>query len=197
MPMTATLIVRSVLTKTSARCPTIQKDSVEIIREVRANPFNEGIILAGLEWSLRPLEMITLAEEAVADGLKVMIYTGLTFDAFFDMVGKTCAESTGNAVQIDNNIVHDSDKGIYTFIGSTVMDYLVGNYFLKCGVYDANDKATDYTMFGVKLASNNQKIYSFVKLKETENEEGITKPDGIGIAHGGNREARRKAKKKV
>ncbi len=47
-----------------------------ILDEVEMNIFNDGIILAGLEWSLQPKELITLTKEAIRRNLKVMIYTG-------------------------------------------------------------------------------------------------------------------------
>lgn len=50
----------------------------EIIEEVKQNHFNDGIILAGLEWSEQPDDTIALISCAAASGLKVMLYTGLT-----------------------------------------------------------------------------------------------------------------------
>ena len=42
--------------------PTLEKDALEIINEVRDNIFNKGIILAGLEWTmLQTHEVIELA----------------------------------------------------------------------------------------------------------------------------------------
>lgn len=57
--------------------PTLESTSQEIISEVKANPFNEGIILGGLEWTLQPNEMKELVKCAVENNLQVMIYTGL------------------------------------------------------------------------------------------------------------------------
>lgn len=49
----------------------------EVIAEVKQNPFNEGIILGGLEWSEQPDDAISLISCATAAGLKVILYTGL------------------------------------------------------------------------------------------------------------------------
>lgn len=58
----------------------------EIIKEVKQNPFNDGIILGGLEWSEQPDDMIALVSCAAAAGLKVMVYTGLAEEEFYRRV---------------------------------------------------------------------------------------------------------------
>lgn len=55
----------------------------EVIKEVKQNPFNDGIILGGLEWSEQPDDMIALISCATAAQLKVMVYTGLTEEEFY------------------------------------------------------------------------------------------------------------------
>lgn len=55
----------------------------EVIKEVKQNPFNDGVILGGLEWSEQPDDTIALVSCAAAAGLKVMIYTGLTEEEFY------------------------------------------------------------------------------------------------------------------
>ena len=55
----------------------------EVIKEVKQNPFNDGIILGGLEWSEQPDDMIALISCAAAAQLKVMVYTGLTEGEFY------------------------------------------------------------------------------------------------------------------
>jgi len=55
----------------------------EVIEEVKQNPFNDGIILGGLEWSEQPDDAIALISCATAAGLKVMLYTGLTEEELF------------------------------------------------------------------------------------------------------------------
>ena len=58
----------------------------EVIEEVKQNPFNDGIILGGLEWSEQPDDMIALVSCATAAQPKVMIYTGLTEEEFYRRV---------------------------------------------------------------------------------------------------------------
>ena len=58
----------------------------EVIEEVKQNPFNDGIILGGLEWSEQPDDTIALVSCATAAQLKVMIYTGLTEEEFYRRV---------------------------------------------------------------------------------------------------------------
>jgi organic radical activating enzyme len=58
--------------------PTYIKFADEIIEEVQQNQFNDGIILAGLEWSEQPDDTIALISCATEVGLKVILYTGLT-----------------------------------------------------------------------------------------------------------------------
>ena len=58
----------------------------EVIKEVKQNPFNDGIILGGLEWSEQPDDMIALISCAAAAGLEVMVYTGLTEEYFYRRV---------------------------------------------------------------------------------------------------------------
>jgi pyruvate-formate lyase-activating enzyme len=59
--------------------PTIEKSCDDIIAEVKANPFNKGVIFAGLEWTLQLNECLSLAEEAKRQGLQTMLYTGNDF----------------------------------------------------------------------------------------------------------------------
>lgn len=59
---------------------TLRNSIDSIIGQVRQNPFNDGIILGGLEWSEQPEETISLIHIAKMAGLQVMLYTGLTED---------------------------------------------------------------------------------------------------------------------
>lgn len=58
--------------------PTLSDTAENIIRQIKANPFNKGIIFAGLEWTLQFDECLTLAGLAKQEGLLTMIYTGST-----------------------------------------------------------------------------------------------------------------------
>lgn len=66
--------------------PTLFEDVGAVLDAVQSNPFNEGLILGGLEWSEQPEELVALASEALNRGLKVMVYTGLTLEAFLKSV---------------------------------------------------------------------------------------------------------------
>ena len=60
-----------------------QQDSAEnIINNIKENPFNRGIILGGLEWSLQPFDLRELIDEALHNELQVMLYTGMTENEF-------------------------------------------------------------------------------------------------------------------
>ena len=59
--------------------PVISKSREDIIAEIKSNPFNQGIIFAGLEWTLQLRECISLAKLAKQEGLQTMLYTGNDF----------------------------------------------------------------------------------------------------------------------
>ena len=68
--------------------PTYTQSAEDIIAEVRRNPFNDGIILGGLEWSEHPEEAIELIRCATASDLRVILYTGLTEDVLYSRIPK-------------------------------------------------------------------------------------------------------------
>lgn len=55
------------------------KEEEEIINEIKSNPFNQGIIFGGLEWTLQMTELVRLARLAKKNNLQTMLYTGLSF----------------------------------------------------------------------------------------------------------------------
>lgn len=59
-----------------------EMDSHDIINYIKRNPFNKGIILSGLEWTLQEFEMYELIRLAKQFELQTMIYTGLDFEIF-------------------------------------------------------------------------------------------------------------------
>ena len=59
--------------------PTLQTEDIDIIKEIKTNPFNKGIVFAGLEWSLQSNELVRLAKLAKENGLQTMLYTGMSF----------------------------------------------------------------------------------------------------------------------
>lgn len=56
--------------------PTLTKEANEIIEEIQSNPFNKGIIFAGLEWALQKEELEVLVQIAKQHNLLTMVYTG-------------------------------------------------------------------------------------------------------------------------
>ena len=58
----------------------------DIIQEVRMNPFNDGIILGGLEWTEEPEDMLSLIYWAKTLRMQVMLYTGLSEEQLFAKV---------------------------------------------------------------------------------------------------------------
>jgi organic radical activating enzyme len=57
--------------------PSEYVNDYKIIQKVKSNPFNKGIILGGLEWTLQSKEMFRLIELALDNQLEVILYTGL------------------------------------------------------------------------------------------------------------------------
>lgn len=105
--------------------PTIYKETQDIINEILANPFNKGIILGGLEWTLQSEEMKELIYLAQQNNLEVMLYTGL-----------------------DENVFKTNFPDIYN----------LSNIYIKFGKYKEELKCNNNVQYGVKLASQNQKI---------------------------------------
>lgn len=58
----------------------------QIISMVQDNPLNEGIILAGLEWSEQPADLVELVKVARCENLQVIVYTSCTEEEFFQIV---------------------------------------------------------------------------------------------------------------
>lgn len=67
---------------------TLNTSAEELILNVLKNPFNDGIILGGLEWSEDPEATIALIQEARRKGLKVMLYTGLAECNLYTRIGR-------------------------------------------------------------------------------------------------------------
>lgn len=103
-------------------------DVDELIKSIANDTFDEGIILAGLEWSEQPDELCLLLTKSLEYNLKIILYT------FYPD-----RESLINKVPA---LVHFSNKGI----------------LVKYGMYDETKKVYNYFDHGVKLATSNQKI---------------------------------------
>lgn len=67
---------------------TIEKEDTEIIMDIKSNPFNQGIIFGGLEWTLQIEELITLAKLAKENDLQTMLYTGNVYDNMKSFINK-------------------------------------------------------------------------------------------------------------
>ena len=65
---------------------TIEKTAIEIVNEIKENPFNEGIIFGGLEWTLQKDELIALSMSARNNGLQTMLYTGHDINQLEDLL---------------------------------------------------------------------------------------------------------------
>lgn len=57
-----------------------------LLDDIQNNPFNEGLILAGLEWSQQPRELIAILKEATFRKMPVIVYTGYSKDIFLKRV---------------------------------------------------------------------------------------------------------------
>lgn len=68
--------------------PNLLKYADEIVAEVKQNHFNDGLILAGLEWSEQPDDTIALIDCALHENLQVILYTGLTEQELFNRIPK-------------------------------------------------------------------------------------------------------------
>lgn len=142
---------------------TFEATAQEIIAEVKANPFNEGVIFGGLEWSESPNELVELCKVASDKGLKIMIYTGCEIEQFHARIGKACADKVG----IPKDLKEDGTSLIWSYIGSQVLDfYITEDYYIKAGKYDATKLATERVHFGIILASDNQNVYKIERVQE-------------------------------
>jgi len=68
--------------------PIFYKKADEILDEIMSNPFNEGVILAGLEWSLQPSELMAMIKSCAIKNIPVIVYTGHTIETFLRRVPK-------------------------------------------------------------------------------------------------------------
>lgn len=105
---------------------TIEAD--DIIKSILDDPFNEGIILAGLEWSEQPEELCVLISKALDSNLKVILYTH-------------CPNRESLLSKVPS-LVHFSNKEV----------------LVKYGMYDETKRVYDYWDHGVRLATSNQYI---------------------------------------
>lgn len=145
------------------RQPTLRLEACEIIQQVLSNPFNKGIILAGLEWSLQPLELVELSKLASESGLQVMIYTGCDLNEFYRRIGEAITKDSKRTDYVEKVSLGDPSD-MYDVIGRMALDNAIPeDYYIKCGRYDKELKVLDNVQFGVRLSTSNQKIYKIAK----------------------------------
>ncbi|MDM8534269.1 4Fe-4S cluster-binding domain-containing protein [Clostridiaceae bacterium HSG29] len=59
-----------------------EESAEDVIKKVKSNGLNRGIIMSGLEWTESPESMIKLVDEALKNDLNVIIYTHNDEDVF-------------------------------------------------------------------------------------------------------------------
>lgn len=151
--------------------PTLTASATDIINEVKANPFNEGIILGGLEWSLQLPELVELVQTASENDLKVMIYTGCDFDEFHEKLGKVYGENKLSD-EFKQALAPQELTEVYGNVGKALMAYYIPQtYYIKTGLYDRTKAVDDYYQHGVKLASSNQLVYEIREEASDEHED--------------------------
>jgi organic radical activating enzyme len=91
-------------------CYTLEKTDEEIIKTVKENGLNQGIILSGLEWTEQPEDLLKLVETGLRYNLQVMIYTHHTEKKFFSLFPQLKNEKIyvkfglyNEALKTDNN----------------------------------------------------------------------------------------------
>lgn len=103
-------------------------DANEFIKSVKDDPMQEGIILAGLEWTEQPAELSYLIDTALKNDLKVILYTGLP--------------NRTELLKKVPSLVCFTDKGVY----------------VKYGNYQKDKHVDNYVSYGVLLDTSNQYI---------------------------------------
>jgi len=61
-----------------------EESAEDIIKKVKSNGLNRGIIMSGLEWTESPESMIKLIDEALKNDLNVILYTHNDEDVFLN-----------------------------------------------------------------------------------------------------------------
>ena len=142
----------------------------EIIKEVLSNPFNKGIIFGGLEWSEQCVELLHIARVGCDNNLEIMIYTGCeTLNEFHQRVGEQILALP--EYRHARPTFGINKKEYYEFIGRLTLDnFIYTDYYIKTGKYDGTKKVENRKPFGVKLSTENQKMYKIEGVKENENE---------------------------
>jgi pyruvate-formate lyase-activating enzyme len=95
--------------------PTLERESTEIIKEIKSNIFNKGIIFAGMEWTLQHEELIELASKAKENKLLTMLYTGNTYEdmkIFMQMYGQYFDYIKCGRYEKENETINHIEYGV-------------------------------------------------------------------------------------
>jgi organic radical activating enzyme len=93
----------------------LTRESQDIIEEVLSNPFNKGIIFAGLEWTFQHEELIELAIKAKENRLYTMLYTGNTYEdmnIFMQMYGQYFDYIKCGRYEKENETINHIEYGV-------------------------------------------------------------------------------------
>lgn len=105
----------------------------DILEEVRSNPFNDGIILGGLEWTLQREEMLAIIQQALASDMNVILYTYHTETSLYCLIPE-----------------------LYTILPDG--NHLYRGLYIKYGEYREDLVSDTHVSYTVPLASTNQYI---------------------------------------
>lgn len=116
----------------------IIEDSVDIIKKIKSNGLNKGVIFGGLEWSETPKYLFELCVEAFKNNLKVIVYTHhANIDELENAMGK-CVQN-----------LKDCSKRYEC------------EFYIKYGAYMKELTVDDNIQYTVKLATSNQYISKY------------------------------------
>lgn len=100
----------------------------DLFRDISSDKFNEGIILAGLEWTLQPNELIAIIDKALERDMSIILYT----------------------YHPNKDSLIEAVPDLYDYSGCGIL--------VKYGEYDESKKVSGYESHGVILATSNQYI---------------------------------------
>jgi len=117
--------------------PILESYPEDIIKEIKSNPFNKGIIFGGMEWTNQLEELYILTHWAKYCKLSTILFTGLSD---VDELEDLCIEHFNPMIDMPNELINSLD-------------------YIKCGRYEESLKCNDNIQYGIKLATSNQRIY--------------------------------------
>ena len=128
-PFVGALIVGTTCNQNCANCfnqhlkdrDTLSVTPKSVIDVIQLNPFNEGVIFGGLEWSDTEEDVYTILDEIISrkNKLKIMLYTGKKLKDIPNIVNRLCEINKvyGNEVYIkvgpyDKDLIPKNQHGI-------------------------------------------------------------------------------------